>query len=691
MGTWDIEPKEGVKINDPDDGNYIFTPPSSEIGQRTYEITYTDDNGATGKTIYVVKSTDCYVDPCQNDFEGPVVTFLDGTTSTTVSNEAGNIAVQYNLGDCWEFVSVGKYKEPNNITSFKYDDGKIIYYSANDTLSYIPSEAEYKFKNTKANIVTSSYVKINQESKCSSTDCPVIEAPTTHTLPKDGGTVNVNFNADDCWTLTKSLDKPGSVASFVSEKQIKVEANPTSESRTITASYIFINQYSQTTCNTQNVVITQEKGCSCDDVTYEVVKSSFTHEGGSARIGNLTTCDRDKTSIEVKSGSSYITSGPTIGTPTNDVYPVSITVKSNETRDTTYHVKYVINFDGQQCKPGESETPSYYDLIIEPKGCTCTCSQIHRTDIDTSYNYNTDAHNDVLLKELGIDTNFDCYDKLSVFKYNDVGITEIHYVTGGTIEIGGATYTKLEIRGSLSELTGTNPKRTMRFGIKVCDEDCTELNPFYVYQRCSCGMDNCRNEYPLEGSTVYEDHPLYCNGCDQNWNGDAICVETLNLTKVNYYTRTFQDEAAIRKNRGTSSQKQTVYTGNVWLRNGTNQQSSNTLNPNYVGEDHKLIVHESQGQNMFGIYTNYSTVSDRYPLGTSLDYSIEAPSIDMTEQVWEITYVTTSDYITGGAENGDCALKTFVVTVYKAPTGWKYKSNQRDRNNKQQLIKCTEG
>lgn len=688
MGTWSIEPNNPEYVTDKGDGNYIFKPQSEDI---TYTITYTDDNGATGKTIYVVKSTDCYVDPCQNDFEGPVVTFLDGTTSTTVSNEAGNIAVQYNLGDCWEFVSVGKYKEPNNITSFKYDDGKIIYYSANTSLEYVPSEAVYKFKNTKANIVTSSYVKINQESKCSSTDCPVIEAPTAYTLTRTGGTVNVNFNADDCWTLTKSLDKPGTVASFVSEKQIKVEANPTSESRTITASYIFINQYSQTTCNTQNVVITQEKGCSCDDVTYVEVVTAFTHEGGSAVIGNLTTCDRDKTSIEVKSGSSYITSGPAIAQePQSGVYPVSITVKSNETRDTTYHVKYVINFDGQQCKPGESETPSYYDLIIEPKGCTCTCSQIHRTDIDTSYNYNTDAHNDVLLKELGIDTNFDCYDKLSVFKYNDAGITEIHYVTGGTIEIGGVTYTKLEIRGSLSELTGTNPKRTMRFGIKVCDEDCTELNPFYVYQRCSCGMDNCRNEYPLEGSTVYEDHPLYCNGCGQDWNGDAICVEKLNLTKVVYYTRTFATETDIKNNRGVSSQKQTVYTGNIWLRDGTGGQSSNTLNPSYVGADNKIILHTSDGHDMFGIYTNYSSTDTGHPLGTSLDYSIVAPTIDMTEQVWEITYTTTSDVIIGGAEDGDCALKTFIVTVYKAPTGWKYKSSQRDRNNKQKLVKCGE-
>lgn len=672
-------------VTDNGNGKYTF---EYEAGGKTYEITYVED-GKTGTTIYTPNTEEC--NPC---YKETTFTGWAGPNSFSPFPSSGGTAkVIYNLGDCWEVRVVRNTKNATGVTTSQTSSS--ISVAKNETTAAIISEVEYEFKNIYVPTATKNEtVKIYQQSKCSTdTECPEV-SPTAKHIGKEESDVEVTFT-EDCWILTdKYLTMDGQpvsddVAKFTTNKIIHVYENKASNSRTIVAEYIFTNNALGRVCN-RFVEITQEEGCNCSNVDYVEVVTAFTHEGGSAVIGNLTTCDRDKTSIEVKSGSSYITSGPTIGTPTNDVYPVSITVKSNETRDTTHHVKYIINFDDQPCKPNSTGTPPY-DLIIEPKGCTCTCSQIHRTDIDTSYNYNTDAHNDVLLKELGIDTNFDCYDKLNVFKYNDVGITEIHYVTGGTIEIGGVTYTKLEIRGSLSELTGTNPKRTMRFGIKVCDEDCTELNPFYVYQRCSCGMDNCRNEYPLEGSTVYEDHPLYCNGCDQDWNGDAICVETLNLTKVNYYTRTFQDEAAIRKNRGTSSQKQTVYTGNVWLRNGTNKQSSNTLNPNYVGEDNKLIVHESQGQNMFGIYTNYSTVSDRYPLGTSLDYSIEAPSIDMTEQVWEITYVTTSDYITGGAENGDCALNTFVVTVYKAPTGWKYKSSQRDRNNKQQLIKCTEG
>ena len=695
METWSIEPYDDSYVTNNGNGNYVFNPANFPEGQTaiTFTITYTDGD-ISGSMEYVVKTTDCYVNPCSAKLTPPKVS---PPKVEDFSSDGGDINAEWDDDTCWELITA---TTTNNATAATLTNPSIISVTANTSPTEVTSVVTYKFKNTVANVTGQSKVTITQKTNpCITATCdnaPTLSKNPTTKVSSAGGTVTISYSSlGECWRVDSKKIREGyeQYATLDDNNVVHVNTNASStEDTSIMVDYVFVNEATNYPCP-KEIEIIQEEGCNCENgVSYNVVKSSFTHEGGTAVIGNLTTCDRNKTSIEVKEDNNHIvTSGPSIGNKSSDgTYPVSISVGGNETRDTDYHVKYVVNFNGQQCKPDESEIPPYFDLIIEPKGCTCTCSQIHRTDTDKSYNYNTNAHTDVLFKELGVDSNFSCYDSLEVFKYSeDVGIEEIHYITGGTIEIDGVTYTKLEIRGSLYELTGgINPKRTMRFGIKVCGEDCTELNPFYVYQRCSCGMDNCRNEYPLEGSTVYEDHPLYCNGCDQDWNGDAICVEKLNLTKVVYYTRSFANEAAIEKDRATNSQKQTVYTGNVWLRNGTNKQSSGTLNPAYVGEENKLVVHESQGQNMFSIYTNYTSTDAGYPLGTSLDYSIEAPSIDLTEQVWEITYTTTSEVIIGGSEDGDCALDTFVVTMYKAPTGWKYNLDLRDRNNKARKKHC---
>ena len=463
-------------VIDNGNGKYTFKP---EAGGKTYEITYVED-GKTGTTIYTPNTEECnpcYKETTFNGWAGP-------NSFSPFPSAGGTAKVVYNLGECWEVRVVRNTKNATAVTTSQTSSS--ISVAKNETTVAVISEVEYEFKNKYVPTATKNEtVKIYQQSKCSTdTECPEVSPAEKH-IGKEESDVEVTFT-EDCWILTdKYLTMDGQpvsddVAKFTTNKIIHVYENKESNSRTIVAEYIFTNNALGRVCN-KFVEIIQEEGCNCSNVTYEVVKSSFTHEGGSAKIGNLTTCDRNKTSIEVKDGDEYISSGPTIGTPTNDVYPVSITVKSNETRDTT-HVKYVINFDGQQCKPGESETPPYYDLIIEPRECKCRDIDVI-FEGDGAHKFDLNQQDNVILCKLQVNSN--CVDVSDdMFDYSTSHFTEIR--------VGDKIRTSPDVYNVMADLPGLNTAESTSFSIKVGNYTC---GPFMIYRTCFCGTDNCKVEF----------------------------------------------------------------------------------------------------------------------------------------------------------------------------------------------------
>ena len=584
-----------VTRNDPDDGNYIFTPPES--GQITYKITYTNGS-ATGETIYVVKSTDCYVDPCQNSLEGPVVTFTDpeGATAKTVESTAGNAEVTYDLGTCWTIVKAEIDGIPNNITSFRYGDGKIIYYSANSTIDETPSTAKYIFKNTEANITSYSYVKIIQKSKCASdTNCPQIISPTTTVSVGNNGTGNnpiqVSYNLTNCWYLkSKSLNVGTDVASFTSDdgKNIKVEKNTGAEPRSIQATYIFENPTIPKVCD---------------------------------------------------------------------------------------------------------EPPQYVNIEQEP-GCTCTCGAISRIDADKPEFHPLTGGTNLVLKRLQLTSQFNennC--PLDIFEpyvwpgYENKGI------------VPGSLYVKrneqdssiLEIRGTL---TGTSVKRAIAFGIKICGQDCNNVNPpFYVFQRCYCGTDDCRNEYDVSGQEepIIEDHPMYIGGCGNyddttldrtsnrhpegkfNADGDSVYVNSLYLRPID-------------ENGNLSTQRIELFhiEGNTCVVNPVLKDFLDTNGDEYV----PTVTYNSQGHALQITVdpNNYPTKRPILGLRSLIGAKKNANGtwsnnttlhLPTTEESWSINLETDSDEIDAGIYEGKSCCKSFISTVWQAPQRKKYNKDYR--------------
>lgn len=706
-------------VIDNGNGKYTFKP---KAGGKTYEITYVED-GKTGTTIYTPNTEECnpcYKETTFNGWAGP-------NSFSPFPSAGGTAKVVYNLGECWEVKVVRNTKNATAVTTSQTSSS--ISVAKNETTAAIISEVEYEFKNKYVPTATKNEtVKIYQQSKCSTdTECPEVSPAEKH-IGKEESDVEVTFT-EGCWILTdKYLTMDGQpvsddVAKFTTNKIIHVYENKASNSRTIVAEYIFTNNALGRVCN-RFVEITQEEGCNCSNVTYEVVKSSFTHEGGSAKIGNLTTCDRNKTSIEVKSGSSYITSGPAIAQePQSGVYPVSITVKSNETRDTTYHVKYVINFNGQQCKPGESETPPYYDLIIEPKGCTCDCNYLKRIDKDKPYFFPTKDTNpgrptltNQILKELVMKDGFSShctYEDLEPYAI-DTGITRIWTAVTGNI---------LEIRGDIADITKEGEyKRALRFGLKVCGNDCNILNPpFYVFQRCYCGTDDCRNEYNIEGGgTVVEDHPMYMGGCVENgwpsdwprdrypfpkypngkYHGDAdsVFVNSLYVVPMKPVNGVLQPMYATANNPE----------GKVKL--------FHTVNGEFIADGSTFYWPDHRTTNK-PVLVTYN--EQGYPLGISIDVNTTRPMIGVasligaktastssvtitydedgnTENVqmytwlddetkslisentkWEVLLTTDEDVTVAGPNPGTNCCKEFITTIYQAKKGYRYNKDYR--------------
>jgi hypothetical protein len=167
----------------------------------------------------------------------------------------------------------------------------------------------------------------------------------------------------------------------------------------------------------------------------------------------------------------------------------------------------------------------------------------------------------------------------------------------------------------------------------------------------------------------------------------------LSCVTAYYYTRTFsRDQDITDDTNATESAKQQVYTGGT-----IHIRSENGLNEAYIQDDidnydstKSLTLHSGvTGNQIFSLCTMYtSPASPYFPLASYLYYVCLAEKIENVEQVWEITFATNSNTITGGDDNGKCALNQFTVTVYKAPKGWNYTKEFYTRDNKRGKIKC---
>lgn len=751
FNEWSISSSTDPNLDNVTDGSgpgeYIFKPPTDKA-KNIYTIMYSY-NGATGQTEYIVTSADCYTDECATSLVPPTVCFdpnqpqydeQDSCIAMTVSHEPGSATTIFTLGKCWKFIGTSYPAQISNVTTDAAGGTSTIYYKQNSEEENIESVITYKFKNETANVTGQSDVTIIQEpNPCITATCanaPTLSKNPTTKASSTGDTVTISYSSlGECWRVDSKKIREGYEQYATLDDNNVVHVNPNTGSTadtSIMVDYVFVNRATNYPCP-KEIEIIQEEGCNCSDVTYVEVVTAFTHEGGTAVIGNLTTCRRDLTTIVVKDGSEeYISSGPTIGTLTDDVYPVSITVKSNETRDTTYHVKYVINFNGQQCKPGESETPPYYDLIIEPKGCTCDCNYLKRIDKDKPYFFptkDTDPGRPTLtnqiLKELVMKDGFSShctYEDLEPYAI-DTGITRIWTAVTGNI---------LEIRGDIADITKEGEfKRALRFGLKVCGNDCNILKPpFYIFQRCYCGTDDCRNEYYVPGQEepIIEDHPMYMGGCVENgwpsgwshpfpkypegkYHGDAdsVYVNSLYVVPVKYV-----GDDAVPLYATTSNPE-----GKVKL--------FHTVNGTFVADGSTFYWPDNRTSDTPVIVT-YN--KEGYPLGISIDVTTTRPMIGVasligaktastssvtitydedghTENVqmytwvddetkslisentkWEVLLTTDDDETVAGPNPGtDCCSK-FITTIYQAKKDHFYNKDHRE-DDMARLDPCT--
>ena len=103
METWSIEPYDDRYVTDNGNGNYVFNPANFPEGQTaiTFTITYTDGD-ISGSMEYVVKTTDCYVNPCSTKLTPPKVS---PPKVEDFSSDGGDINAEWDDDTCWELIT----------------------------------------------------------------------------------------------------------------------------------------------------------------------------------------------------------------------------------------------------------------------------------------------------------------------------------------------------------------------------------------------------------------------------------------------------------------------------------------------------------------------------------------------------------------------------------------------------------
>lgn len=512
-----------VTRNDPDDGNYIFTPPES--GQIAYKITYTNGS-ATGETIYVVKSTDCYVDPCQNNLNGPTVTFTspEGATAKTVGSAASSVTVTYDLGECWKFISASRYGEPNNITSFRDSDGKIIYYAANNTTDKVQSDAIYKFRNYAANVTASSYVRIIQESKCASESAPTLSPLSITDVPITGETYRnkIEFDVTECWYLKSAVTGENWVNLSDDYHTVVVSKNDTLSERSTDIVYTFENteDSAKTTAYTVNVNQLADV-CSCNLVTYEpptdrtIDSYDYSEESVQITLGEFTSlcaAEFSETKMlvaEVISGVTYLDNYPEApsGMPAKysklywdvgmeDETPVFAKIKPNrEPHVRNIKFRFVFVDPNNNWAVLEECQGTYEFTQIEG----FNCERDFEFEPTGDYRLSTQNYNNYplgVLRKLPDDVNVNIV----------VNNPDLNFVNLQSLTQGDTLFAKIE---------ETNTPRILTFYFEINGHKCGD--EYEIYQEAWRGTDNGNSLFLLNGETVTESHPvLFCSDISQS-------------------------------------------------------------------------------------------------------------------------------------------------------------------------------
>ena len=438
--------------------------------------------------------------------------------------------------------------------------------------------------------------------------------------------------------------------------------------------------------NTQTVKITADSCVNLDSVTATSTSSDFSV----SRNGNI---------ISIK--------------PKN---------KATDARDGTVTVSYTA---------GVHSCSSSITIHQDAQGCACSCSQvkkIYNEEGEPFYFYTLTENltttppqplSDVPFGILTADTTFDCEIQPEAV---DGGITDIHCAeykerdwTGGTGNWRTSFFQKFRtycadlartckvyvIYGTLSAVEGDDEKRASGFRYYVCDSVCEDGTIFRVFQRCACGMDNCKNDYTLEEAgghnILTEDRPLYIESCYGEWlQGDSICVEKLSVTGARLYKVTNMETG---EKECVISSSFTPH-GDTYIIRDKDKEAlgwDKQLNPAYVisppyptsissAYEHNVLWLINQGNIKLSIWVASAGIDSGRGM---VEYIVDMPRHDY-EQLIEVDYVTGENLkMTAGPTVGWCALEKFTVSIFIAPNGYGYtKEGMTGEDYKRKLIKC---
>lgn len=499
---------------------------------------------------------------------------------------------------------------------------------------------------------------------------------------------------------------------------------------------------------TYKIVYEGGDGAKCEKIFQQLADSCpFTYtesqeeppiDGGRFIFGTLSSVgESTEITVTVKTGASYFTEPLTV-----DGNNVVGTLSPNGGKSGRT-IKYIIKSNGNECETHEAYQPG--------KACRCTCSDITKEKNEKGapfYTYTLSQQSHVPFAILTTSQDFEC--EVTASSY------DIQVINCSVYNDSEWSSASSDFRTKCQELIGTGRKvwivygdlaeasqsTALEFTYGTCDNECFDKSdtgediPFYVFQRCACGMDNCRNEYQTEiDLPVIEDRPLYVSSCGNGWclNGsdagcsddipywgwiqsDSICVEYLEFSGATKYLIEHNQSdpgGAGTKRRvgrvdGLGDNKITLCNGYVDPSTGDYRVKLNTTYQCTYSENHtkqngyrngdsqtggKLITVDTNHNNTFesdvadfymyllrtgsGSYQPYDPSTNAYPLNAMCQYMLNATPISpsngkITEQMWELVFTTTSDKIIGGGDHNKCALKVFKCVLYKAPLGYRY-------------------
>lgn len=630
-----------------------------------------------------------------------------------VPSEGNDYSVTFDTTECWELEYPIIYdQEKINFSEEPYN------FTVLDNNTEYPRQITitYNFKNTVSGQIVPKPVEINQlANECVNADEPyacfdIIQAECAVYRTSDAAQPNIPvkfINLGNCWRYKDHLYE-GKVVGVTADENgsiISITSNTDPSEATSKVHYNF-EKIMDTSITAESIVKIIQSVNDCitapePTVCLDMMQSECTAYTATtademqvtAKFENLGNCWAYKT--YGKSG-NVKQNGVTVE-GNNSTISLSANTSASEVDSRVY---YTFRNDTR----GVEVTKEV--KITQPAGCTCTCSDIKKEFTENNeevYTYTTSVQVDVPFAILSMSNTKDC--KITPNKKHE-GITSIgckQYISSDpTLSEELKTYCNgivsqnkkvYIIYGTISECEDT--PRALGFTYTVCNNECTNTGgkPFYVYQRCACGMDNCRTEYK-EGSTVItvQDRPLYIGACNNEWaNGDTIYVNYLEILGAALFN--------VNTNREKMLPAVATYTlpNPIWIRNEHNTtecEFPRALHPkikfncqydadacanngNWDGTISGIKCNTvSFGELGLSAFT-LSNHAPKDPAGNEyfgmMEYAVsDATKSNDYERLLEVYYKTDGGNITGGVDYGKCASEFFTVSIMIARKGYGY-------------------